>query len=258
MSQDLILKKLEKLNLLDDVVAKLGKLEFTVGNISSAVDNLARNVQANTEDILNLRYEFEAFKKETVAELRSVKHSLNLREQQLKSTQVRVFNFPVAADEETSLSPRIYDRILKPLLAAAKAAGDLGSVPQVQNVVESCYRILYKEEPAAGQPPPPIIIRFVNKQLKIAVLKQRRHAMPTPSEGEQKKGIKRFVIVEDLTPPAHKLLKALQDDERTDTVWSVNGQIHYSLPGKTGYKKVRSVFDHIDQIPIFPCVLPVI
>ena len=248
MSQDLILKKLEKLNLLDDVVAKLGKLEFTVGNISSAVDNLARNVQANTEDILNLRYEFEAFKKETVAELRSVKHSLNLREQQLKSTQVRVFNFPVAADEETSLSLRIYNRILKPLLAAAKAAGDLGSVPQVQNVVESCYRILYKEEPAAGQPPPPIIIRFVNKQLKIAVLKQRRHAMPTPSEGEQKKGIKRFVIVEDLTPPAHKLLKALQDDERTDKVWSVNGQIHYSLPGKTGYKKVRSVFDHIDQI----------
>ena len=247
-NQDIILQKLEKLSLLDDVVAKLDKLETTVGNLSSAVESLAGKVQANADNICSLRQEFEVFKKETGAELRSVKNTLNAREQQLRSTQVRVFNFPVAADDSTSLTARIYDRILKPLLAAAKAAGDLGSVPQVHNAVESCYRVFSQEEPAEGQPPLPVIIRFISKQLKIAVLKQRRRSMPTPSEGEQKKGIRRFVIVEDLTPPAHKLLKAMQADQRTNKVWSVNGQIHYSVPGKTGYKKVRSVFDHIDTI----------
>ena len=247
-NQDLILEKLEKLNLLDGVVSKLDQLTVTVNAVSSAVDLLAGKVQYNTDNIEFIRQEFDNFKTETRAELRSVKNTLNVREQQLRSAQVRVFNFPVAADDATALTARIYDRILRPLLSAAKTAGDLGSVPQVQNVVETCYRAFVQEEPEEGQPPPPVVIRFTNKQLKIAVLKQRRQSMPVPSEGEQKKGIKRFLIVEDLTPPAHKLLKAMQADPRTDKVWSVNGQIHYSIPGKSGYKKVRSVFDSIDQI----------
>ena len=212
--------------------------------VSSAVDLLAGKVQYNTGNIDFLRQEFDKFKMETGAELRSVKNTLNVREQQLRSTQVRIFNFPVAADDAAGLTARIYDRILRPLLSASKTARDLGSVPQVQHVVESCYQ----EELEEGQPPPPVIIRFTTKQLKIAALKQRRQSMPSPSEGEQKKGIKRFMMVEDLTPPAHKLLKSMQADPCTDKVWSVNGQIHYSIPGKTGYKKVRSVFDSIDQI----------
>ena len=72
--------------------------------------------------------------------------------------------------------------------------------------------------------------------------------MPEPSEGEKRAGVKRFIIVEDLTPPAHKLLNALQADDRTDKVWSVNGQICFSIPNKKGFKKVRSVFDNIDFI----------
>ena len=240
-NQDLILEKLEKLNLLDGVVSKLDQLTVTVNAVSSAVDLLAGKVQYNTDNIEFIRQEFDNFKTETRAELRSVKNTLNVREQQLRSAQVRVFN-------ATVLTAQIYDRILRPLLSAAKTAGDLGSVPQVQNVVETCYRAFVQEEPEEGQPPPPVVIRFTNKQLKIAVLKQRRQSMPVPSEGEQKKGIKRFLIVEDLTPPAHKLLKAMQADPRTDKVWSVNGQIHYSIPGKSGFKKVRSVFDSIDQI----------
>ena len=144
--------------------------------VSSAVDLLAGKVQYNTGNIDFLRQEFDKFKMETGAELRSVKNTLNVREQQLKSTQVRIFNFPVAADDAAGLTARIYDRILRPLLSAAKTARDLGSVPQVQNVVESCYQ----EEPEEGQPPPPVIIRFTTKQLKIAALKQRRQSMPSP------------------------------------------------------------------------------
>ena len=79
-------------------------------------------------------------------------------------------------------------------------------------------------------------------------MQQRRSHLPQPSEGEKKSGVRRFVIAEDLTPPAHKLLKAMQADKRTEKVWSVNGLIHFSVPGKTGYKKVKSVFDTLDQI----------
>ena len=98
-NQDLILEKLEKLNLLDGVVSKLDQLTVTVNAVSSAVDLLAGKVQYNTDNIEFIRQEFDNFKTETRAELRSVKNTLNVREQQLRSAQVRVFNFPVAADD---------------------------------------------------------------------------------------------------------------------------------------------------------------
>ena len=80
-NQELILQKLEKLNLLDGVVAKLDKLTDTVNTVSSAVDLLAGKVQYNTGNIDFLRQEFDQFKMETGAELRSVKNTLNVREQ---------------------------------------------------------------------------------------------------------------------------------------------------------------------------------
>ena len=48
-NQDIILQKLEKLSLLDDVVAKLDKLETTVGNLSSAVESLAGKCKAQVD-----------------------------------------------------------------------------------------------------------------------------------------------------------------------------------------------------------------
>ena len=236
-NQDLILQKLEKLNLLDGVVSKLDQLTTTVNAVSSAVDLLAGKVQYNTDNIEFIRQEFNAFKTETRIEIRSVKNTLNVREQQLRSTQVRVFNFPVAADDATTLTARIYDRILRPLLSAAKTAGDLGSVPQVQNVVEACYRPFTQEEPEEGRPPPPVVIRLINKQFKIAVLKQRRQSMPVPTEAEQKKGIKRFLIVEDLTPPRPQVAEGYAG--RPPHRQGVVGQRPNSLlhPGQVGIQE---------------------
>ena len=245
---DAILLRLNKLDTLDSVVDKLDSLSATVNSISAQVNTLQGKVECNTQSIANLRSEFEHFKEESTREMRSVKNTLNWREQQLRANTVRLFNFPVGPDETSNLPACMYDRIIKPLLTAAKAAGDIASVPQVQNTLETAYRAFTQEEPVEGAPPPPIVIRFATRALKIATLKQRRHNMPEPSEGEKRVGVKRFVIVEDLTPPAHKLLKALQADSRTDKVWSVNGQICYSVPNKSGYKKVRSVFDSVDII----------
>ena len=245
---DAILKRLNKLDTLDSVVSKLDSLTATVNNISSVVEALEEKVKTNSSDILGLRKEFEHFKNDSKLEIRSIKNTLNIREQQMRSNSVRLFNYPVGADEAANLSSRLYDRIFKPLLSAAKAAGDLASVPQVHNTIETCYRAFSQEEPAEGASPPPIIVRFVTKSLKVAALKQRQSHMPAPSEGEKKAVVKRFVLVKDLTPPTHKMLKALQADSRTEKVWSVNGQICYSVPKKKGYKKVRSVFDDIDSI----------
>lgn len=240
--------RLDKLDTIDSVVTKLDDLQATVQNISLTVTQLQDTVKTNSTDITEIKLDLANFKQETIHEVRSLKHTLNLREQQLRSSNVRIFNFPVAHNEANGLAGHLYDRILRPLFVEAYAAGDVDAIPLFRECVDSCYRVFSPGELEAGQSPPPILVKFVNKKFKIAALKHRKKHMPEPSVGEKKNGVKRFVMVEDLTPPGHKLLKALQADDRTEKVWSVNGQIHYSIPGKTGYKKVRSVFDTVDFI----------
>ena len=143
----------------------------------------------------------------------------------------------------------MYDRILRPALVAAKTARDIGTIPQVQTAVEACFRAFTQTEPATSTPatPPPVIVRLSTTTLKWAVMKHRRN-IPLPPDSERDSGIRRYVIVEDLTPDAHKLLKQLQADSRTDKVWSVNGQIFFSRPGATGAIKVKSVFNTLESI----------
>lgn len=244
--------QLQKLSVLDTIVAKLDDLGSKVSILTDTVNVLQSDIKANSGDIKELRRDFETFKSSTCDELRAVKTTLNNRELQLRSSAIRLFNYPVLRDEAgdnyKALQQRVYDRILRPLMTAAKGAGDLASVPQIQNTIESCYRVFQQEEHQDGKAPPPILIRLTSRQLKVSILKQRRQHMPQPTAAEKEKGAQRFVVVEDLTPPSYKLLKALQADERTEKVWTVNGQIHFSLPKKTGFKKVRSVFDTVDDI----------
>ena len=72
--------------------------------------------------------------------------------------------------------------------------------------------------------------------------------MALPPEGEREAGIRRYIVVEDLTPDAHHLLKQLQADDRTEKVWSQNGQIYFSRPGVSGFSKVKNIFDTVDSI----------
>lgn len=230
----------------------LATVATDVKGIKETITALQENVKANSDGLATLRREFDDFKEETHYEVRNLKTSFNNREQVLRGSTVRLFNIPAYPDEQANnfanLSAKLYGRIFVPILTAAVAAGDLPAVPHHLEAVEACYRAFVQVEPTVGQSPPPVVIRLRSKAIKIALLKHRRLHMPQPSENEKARGARRFVLVEDLTPPAHKLLKALQADPRTDKVWSVNGLIHFSLPNKTGYKKVRSVFDSVDDI----------
>ncbi len=77
---------------------------------------------------------------------------------------------------------------------------------------------------------------------------KHRRSVSLPPEGEREAGIRRYVIVEDLTPDAYSLLKSLSADDRTEKVWSMNGQIHFTRPGVSGFSKVKNIFDPVDLI----------
>lgn len=239
---------------LDLILTKLDSLETQIGSISkdlttlnNTVTTLKTSVESNTSEIAELKARMDKHDKEMLL----LKSSHHKREQRLRSNTIRLFNFPYTLGESLenfkSLTSKVYDRVIKPTLVAAKAAGDLGSVPQQSTVIENCFRAYRKEEEPSNRSPPPVLIRLAGPNFKFAIMKNRR-VIPPPSDGERKAGLRSFVLVEDLTPEAHSLLRALQQDSRTEKVWSVNGTIHFSKPGVSGYRKVRSVFDSVDSI----------
>ncbi len=249
---DAILARLDKLDSLED---KIDNISTKLNTLTAEVDSLKTKVNSNTTDITDMKEELTKVQTEMnlyKQEVWKLKSTNNAREQRLRASTVRIFNIPVNAGESLEnfkpLSTKVYDRILRPALVAAKTAGDIGTVPQIQTAVEACFRAFTQTDPAASTlTPPPVIVRLSTTTLKWAVMKHRRN-IPPPPDSEKDAGIRRYVLVEDLTPDAHKLLKQLQADSRTDKVWSVNGQIFFSRPGVSGATKVKSVFSTLETI----------
>ena len=185
-------------------------------------------------------------------EVKELKMHLNYRDQQGRGKSLRLFGVPLTPEEANSgpeaykaLAKRLYE-VLKPVLTAAKNKGELDTVPQIHNVVEDCYRVGRFDL----KNPPPIIINFVNKRVRMAVLRFKKANLPAPSDDEKKSGAVRFSLVEDLTGPTYKKLRELQLDERVERAWTMDGSIRFISTGdKTNtIKRVKSVFEALDTI----------
>jgi len=233
----------EKLNLILNAVSQLLQGQEKIEKLTANMCALEVKVASHESTINALELE-----------VKKLKEISNTREQESRENVIRLFNFPMspddgAADHGKALANRVYDRILKPVIVAAKAKDDLGSVHQINSVIEDCFRIGKPSLKDGILRPSPVIIKLKSKQLKQAIMKNKRNSLPTPTDREKSSGIKRFVLVEDLTSPTFKKLSEILADERVDKAWTIEGQIRFVLVGndKT-VKKVKSVFDPTSQI----------
>ena len=176
-----------------------------------------------------------------------LKEAGNLRDQASRLNVIRIFNFPIVDDETNNsnriLATKVYDRILKPILTAAKSKGDIASLPQQQTLVEDCFRT---RGPGAG-PPPPVIVKLSSHPFKIALMRNKKDNIPaaprTSSDAPP------CFIVEDLTPATHQKMMELKADKRVAKIWSVDGQIRLTLVSSPGnVVKVKSAFAEADKI----------
>jgi uncharacterized coiled-coil protein SlyX len=186
------------------------------------------------------------------SDLLTIKEVTNNREQASKLCSIRVHGLPVTDDELAAtdggktLSNKVYDRVLKPILVAAKAKGDISSVPHCPNVVEECYRA---GRPTKSGKPAPVVVKISNKNLRLAILRNKRSNIPLPLETERTEFVKRFTVVEDLTGPTFRLLKQLQDQDSVARAWTVEGRIRFvTNENPNTVKSVKSVFMPIEAI----------
>ena len=235
---DLIMEQLKALDQLGPMSKNITDLVSSMGTIKEELGSLTFTVN-NHEDRLT------ALEKEMVQQ----KEFANSQQQQLRSLTVRFLNIPYMAGESANnnakLKDTIYNRFLHPLLAAAANKNELPNIPPIGNIIESCFRPF---APLPDKPPPPVIIKLANRQVKIALMKNRRE-LPKPTREENTGGITRFILIEDLSPDNHRALAALSKSKHTQKVWSVDGRIKFTkVDNPDVVLTVKSVYDSVAKI----------
>ena len=238
-------------------VAKLEtRADATEAAISSLRDELHFVKTRMGGDIINLQ-----------SELTSVKETLNARDQQARYRSIKLSGLPISEEEAGTsdadlpklLSKKVYERILSPILAAAKEKKEIDAIPTMARCIEEIYRTKSWHNPktsstpgAPSEPPAPptIIIKFFSPAIRLAILRNKRDNTPAPNAIERKAGSVGFFISEDLTPLTFKLLRDLQRQQSVDKAWTVDGRIRYVRTGDADRKvyKVKSIFDSVTDI----------
>jgi hypothetical protein len=86
--------------------------------------------------------------------------------------------------------------------------------------------------------------------LRLTILRNKKEGLAPPPEADQRAGIKKYTVVEDLTGDTFKCLRALASDSRVSKAWSIDGNLRFVLAGDASstIRKVKSVYDPIDSI----------
>ena len=121
-------------------------------------------------------------------------------------------------------------------------------MPTLLNTISNYYRIGNAAAKPCKPNAPPVVVKLTSSVLKVAILKSKKDSTPGPTDAEKAVGHKKVLIFEDLTPPAFKKLKELQEREEISKAWSIDGRLFLILQGSTNIVRVSSVFDDIVTI----------
>ena len=226
---DMILEQLQALKPMQNL---LQDLKESVTVIRDEVKSLQFDVGVHGDRIAALE-----------KDMKDQKNLSNMQQQQLRSLTVRLLNLPVVPGEKddnfTGLRLRVYERVLKPILAAAKTSKVLSTLPQMGSVIEACFRP-FNSSSTPDFRPPPVIIKLVSRPIKVALMKHRKE-LP-------KEEFPKIALVEDLTLDSHKAFVALSKASQTSKVWTHEGIIRFVMTGKLTVHSVKSVYDPILKI----------
>ena len=192
---------LRQLKLLAPVPKQLEELSSKVSSIQEEVKSIKFDVDKHEDRVTLLEQQ-----------VLDLKNSDNSNKQLLRSLTLRIINLPQVPAEKEDLKGCVYE-FIKPVLVAAKAAKDLVTLPQAPSVIESVFRPYQGEH---GKPPPPVILKVTSRNMKLALLKHRKHLPQPGSAGATGAAVSapggrtnRVLLVEYLTPENLRALNLL-------------------------------------------------
>ena len=229
--------------------------------IEDSTKSLTALINYNRDELLakfeEVKTELTAVKSVATAQSKEIfilKTKMNEFEQQDKARSLRIFGLRITKEDDEALGTnkavvkRIYDRIVKPILTIAKSKNMIDSVPQLGNCLVEGYRVGPPPKSDSATPPPCGQVPHQGDPWRGVETQEGEH--PPPSREEKDAGVKRIIVVEDLTPATHNKLKELVAHADFEKVWTFNGAIRYTLTSdKEKYvRKLASPFTPVPEI----------
>ncbi len=227
--------------------------ELLIKNLTDRLNNRTRELNTLQTDFNKLKSDFYHSDRQRII-------CDNAREQYCRNWSLRFFGLNVAQGDiddlglDVACMVTVFNRIVKPVLKHADKK-ILPAVPEWFDVLENGH-FVGKPQKSKKNPsvylPKPIIIRFTKRWQRNLFLRLKKDHMPSPTELELEAGVERFSATADLTTRNYKFVKLLSDDARVDKVWTLDGQIKFTLVQDLQTKKyvhtVPCILDPVDTI----------
>ena len=231
---------------LADVQASLKTLIASVGIISERMAGLERRV----EDIATLQRSLHLVSEDVSL----VRKQLNDVDQESRGSCIRIMGLSITEAEleggqEKAIMRKAYDKLIKPILTAAKTKGDIDSVPIMHNLLEQGRFVSKAIVDKKGRTLPPVcLVRFSNRYMRNTVMRLKREHMPDPTDAEKAAGSSKYIFVEDLTQVNAKKLKEFRDNQHIERAWTVNGRIQFTAVGDiNNVRRLASPFISVEE-----------
>lgn len=186
---------------LSPILQRLSLLDSELANITSKLDNSILNLQKSistlVDDVTNIKSTLKQVQSESI---KSKKVQLELKnmqdeyEQRMRNYSVRLYNVQVPSEleqDQIGYAKHIYDHIIVPVFTQAKESGDLQDIPPIHSTIDATHPLPstrtaaanrnakgktgeFGERPATQQTPPPIILRFQSRHLKVIFSKNKK------------------------------------------------------------------------------------
>ena len=175
-------------------------------------------------------------------EIANLKDTINNIDLSHRSASIRILGLPISNDTTPmEIINTAYNLLIKPILTGAMEKGEIPAVPPALAIIEFAYSM-----PAKNNQPCPIVLTLHSRLYRSLIFKYRREFAPTFSENNKIKT--KFPFSEDLTPATFHQYRAFLEDERVQSVWTINGQIRFRLPDNDYVFKIRSLADTVDLV----------
>lgn len=212
--------------------------------------------------LTGVQTENQALKKaleEKEREIGSLKIKTNDNEQYARAWSIRILDLNIPADQDSSntdvVMQHVYNRVLLPILEGAVKNKLLKDVPLYHQILETAHIL-----PAKPDQTPPIIARFFSRNIKTMMFRLKKEFAlrqqaprsdfpPLPQPGGKSRPAKLlYPFYEDLTTVNFRKMRAIAQDSRVISCWSVAGQLRFRLNGEDKIRKVTNIFTPLETI----------
>ena len=150
---------------------------------AAVTNNKLEAVERRLENLEELQRRISSISRE----VDSIKEKQNDIEQESKAYLVRINGLSVSDTEmedlgyEKAIMKKAYDKVIKPILTAAKNNGVIDSVPVLLNVLEQGTLVSRGIKDKQGRTlPPTMCVRFINRYTRNTVMRMKKDHIQYP------------------------------------------------------------------------------